>query len=206
MTKTDDHVLQLALDKYRYFAGSTLDQDSERRPETGSADRNGSEQWDGDRVDHVYRDSFGFSLSECPKCSKPIKPKRLGIIYSAYEEVRTQTGPWASVCDYCSVAVICEALVDEFAFLGGYDYALPLAMFNIKNGPPLPENLEFFKTYEGNEPVFMIGDDGEIEDVIYRAAYQKLTLQEQQRRSDIQKRAKQRRKQQKMSRKKNRRR
>lgn len=160
--------------------------------------------WDGESVEHVFRSGLGFNLDSCPRCSKFLSRKYVGLLYSSFEDIRQHVGPSAAICDDCQIAVVDESLIEQTALENDHDYGFPLAVFNFEKGPPSPDNVKFFASYEGHAPVFCLNEDGEVEGLVYKDDYQLWMQQRKAMQRESDKKLKAKRKKQKESRKRNR--
>jgi hypothetical protein len=128
----------------------------------------GDRFWDGEPLQHVYRKQRGYDIDSCPKCNGDLTNYYVGLVYGSHRELRQHMSPCAYVCNPCNVVVLDEALPRGLAKLRGYPYTAPVGIYSLKRPAPPTAELDFFKTYEGRETIFVLDARGYFEDIVYK--------------------------------------
>jgi hypothetical protein len=161
--------------------------------------------WDGAALLHVYRKQRGYAVDVCPKCHEQLINYYVGLIYGSQHGLRQNMSPCAFVCDPCDVVVLDEHLPKNVARMYGHQYTVPVGIYSLRRSAPPPDELDFFRSYEGREVIHLLDEDGFLENVIYKEEGTGLGFSAPSRPSPDAKARKAKRKAERVARKKNRR-
>lgn len=115
--------------------------------------------WDGESLLHCYRREEGFNQDQCPKCQGPFEYKSVGVVFFV-KQGNIWPGPSpAHICNDCSVVVIDETFPQRLAYLQESEYIAPLAIFSLRRPVPDFDEIQWFKTLDGEKIVYQIGED-----------------------------------------------
>ena len=161
--------------------------------------------WDGAALLHVYRKQRGYAVDVCPKCHEQLINYYVGLIYGSQHGLRQNMSPCAFICDPCDVVVLDEHLPKNVARMYGHQYTVPVGIYSLRRSAPPPDELDFFRSYEGREVIHLLDEDGFLENVIYKEEGTGLGFSAPSRPSPDAKARKAKRKAERVARKKNRR-